>query len=73
MPAISGSVRKANSPSATSMVGRSAGIASGQCSSANETGTECDCGAAGSTSSRSAVMPGRSTLYQSTVDGGPTR
>jgi hypothetical protein len=46
---ICASVRKANSPSATSMVGRSAGIASGQRSSVKETGTECDCGAAGST------------------------
>ena len=54
MATITGSDRKANSPSAISIVGRSPGIVSGQCFSASDTGTEWECGLAGNTSSRRA-------------------
>lgn len=66
-------VRKANRPSATTKVGRSEGMGSVQSGSTSEAATVWACGNGGSTRSRSALTPGRSTLYQSTVATGATR
>ncbi|SKU03123.1 Uncharacterised protein [Mycobacteroides abscessus subsp. abscessus] len=63
-------VRKAKNPSAITIAGRSDGIPPSQFGSVIDIPTVCSPGPGGITSSRSVAIPGRSTLYQSTVAGG---
>jgi hypothetical protein len=66
------SSRNANSPSANTIAGRSAGMASTHDGSSTDAATDRAPSRAGSTASRSAITAGRSTLIHSTVSGGST-
>ena len=66
-PTITGSDKNAKRPSAITIAGRSAGMVSGQSSSATDAATEWACSLVGITWSRNAMTRGRSTLYQPTV------
>src|SRR5690625_4960036 len=69
----SASERKPSSPSATRMVGRSAGTAWVHCGSSSDTPTGWAFSRTGIMASRSAMTSGRSTSNQSTVAGGSIR